>query len=237
MLRSAATTTSVVLAVATAAADPQPPVFETRTLVQPLDHFSYNAQRSGSLPVRYLVNLDGCAGNITDAIDLSLSAPCPVIYYCGNEDDIGAFVNSTGFLWQLRMDLKAALVYVEHRYYGTSQPNATASAPDAFEFLSSQQVLADFASVAAVLQKSGLGPVLAVGGSYGGMLAAWCRQKYPGLFTAALASSAPVLAFQDRSLTNPAAPLPTGYWGARRRSPRQTPTPSDPLSSALSPLQ
>jgi dipeptidyl-peptidase II len=54
-------------------------------------------------------------------------------------------------------------------------------------YLSVEQALADYASIATGIVDSAGGhyrncPVIAFGGSYGGMLAAWARLKYPNVF-------------------------------------------------------
>lgn len=56
--------------------------------------------------------------------------------------------------------------------------------------------MADYAYLITALKTQyNLSSVIAVGGSYGGMLAGWIRMKYPYLIDAALAASAPLLHF------------------------------------------
>lgn len=88
------------------------------------------------------------------------------------------------------------LVFAEHRYYGQSKPfgNKSFTDPEYSGYLSSQQALADYADLLSAINTKHR-PVIVFGGSYGGMLAAWMRMKYPHLVTGAIASSAPILQF------------------------------------------
>ena len=74
-------------------------------------------------------------------------------------------------------------------------------------YLSSEQALADYAQLLRWYQSSAdpVLPVVSFGGSYGGMLSAWMRMKYPNIVTGALSASAPILQFQDLAGYNPNA--------------------------------
>ncbi|XP_041357305.1 lysosomal Pro-X carboxypeptidase-like [Gigantopelta aegis] len=126
----------------------------------------------------------------------------PIFFYTGNEGDITWFCNNTGFMWDIANEFKALLVFAEHRYYGSSIPYGPSVFKDSkkLNYLTSEQALADFAVLVKYLKDTMPGAtnssVIAFGGSYGGMLAAWFRIKYSGIVDGALAASAPIWQFQ-----------------------------------------
>ena len=82
------------------------------------------------------------------------------------------FCENTGFQREAAEQLGAKVVFMEHRYYGKSVPDKKMT------YLSAEQALADFADYLDNLKKTeNVGPVIALGGSYGGMLAAYIRIK------------------------------------------------------------
>ncbi|KAB0359158.1 hypothetical protein FD755_011889 [Muntiacus reevesi] len=155
-----------------------------------VDHFGFNIDRT--FKQRYLI-----ADNYWKEDGGS------ILFYTGNEGDIIWFCNNTGFMWDIAEEMKAMLVFAEHRYYGESLPFGTDSFSDSrhLNFLTTEQALADFAKLIKYLKRTIPGarnqPVIALGGSYGGMLAAWFRMKYPHLVVGALASSAPIWQFNN----------------------------------------
>ncbi|TDH14681.1 hypothetical protein EPR50_G00023240 [Perca flavescens] len=164
--------------------------YETFYFDQKIDHFGF--LEDGTFKQRYLV------------ADKHWQQPGgPILFYTGNEGDITWFCNNTGFMWDIAEELGAMLVFAEHRYYGESLPFGQDSYSDSkhLNYLSSEQALADFAVLIQNLKSSSPGarqsPVIAVGGSYGGMLAAWFRMKYPNIVVGALAASAPIWQFPD----------------------------------------
>jgi hypothetical protein len=93
------------------------------------------------------------------------------------------YLNATGLMWENAEPFGAMLIFAEHRYYGQSLPFGEASyRRENLAWLSSEQALADYASLLFDFKRDNHledAPVIGFGGSYGGMLAAWGRQKYP----------------------------------------------------------
>lgn len=117
----------------------------------------------------------------------------PIICIVGGEGGLDGLL----YPWVLDVvakDLGALVVEPEHRYYGDSRPAGPLT-----ELLTPQQALADAAYfVQWVRDESGAGDAVAIGGSYPGFLAAAARLRYPGVFQAAYAASAPVLFYAQQ---------------------------------------
>ena len=144
---------------------------------QPVDHFS-------SSPVTYDERYYVCSG------EYSLGGP--LFFYTGNESPVEMYVNNTGLMWETARDFGALLVFAEHRYYGKSQPFPECS-NDNLQWLQAGQAMADYAAMIEYLRPLwGFSAVITFGGSYGGMLSAWMRIRYPHIVQGAIAASAPV---------------------------------------------
>lgn len=151
-------------------------------LEQPLDHFA-----RGASPSTYLERL--CV------YDSFYANGGNVLLYVGNESPVEEYVNATGLMWEVGRDIGAALVFAEHRYEGASVPNVT-GLENCLSYCTVEQALADYAVVTEWIKKRYHGAkIVAVGGSYGGMLAAWFRLKYPSAVVGAIAGSAPIWGF------------------------------------------
>ena len=127
----------------------------------------------------------------------------PIWFYAGNEARVDQYVNATGLMWENAKEHGALLVFAEHRFYGDSFPcgDEENAKVDCLYLLTHEQAMADYVALLSDL-KSSLGavgandsPVIAFGGSYGGMLAAWLRMKYPSTIAGAVSASGPILGF------------------------------------------
>ncbi|KAJ6829213.1 lysosomal Pro-X carboxypeptidase [Iris pallida] len=175
------------------AKDPELP-YSTHFFPQQLDHFTFRPNSYNVFHQKYLMN--------STFWDRGPVHTAPIFVYTGNEGNIEWFAANTGFMMDIAPRFKALLVFIEHRFYGDSLPFRKKDSESAEElgYLTSTQALADYAVLIRSLKKNlsaEASPVIVFGGSYGGMLAAWFRLKYPHVAIGALASSAPILQFDD----------------------------------------
>jgi lysosomal Pro-X carboxypeptidase len=121
-------------------------------------------------------------------------------------------------------------VGVGTRYYGLTQPFGPQSdddpTPSNLVYLSHEQALADYAVLLTYIRQDAVSrlvakspqcagaldpediPVISFGGSYGGMLTAWFRMKYPNIVDGAISASAPIAHFYGMTSNYSS----TGYW-------------------------
>ncbi|CAN0916549.1 Lysosomal Pro-X carboxypeptidase [Linum grandiflorum] len=167
---------------------------ETYFYNQTLDHFNYRPESYATFRQQYVINSKHWGG-----------PTAPIFVLLGAEAPFRSDSNATkGFVVDFASRFNSLLVYIEHRYYGESIPFG--SREEAFSnastlgYFNSQQAIADYAEIIIHVKEqfsAGDSPVIVFGGSYGGMLATWFRLKYPHIAIGALASSAPILYFDD----------------------------------------
>jgi len=167
--------------------------YKTAWFTQKIDHFNW-AKTDASFQQRWLFN------------DANWDGSGPILFYTGNEGDVTLFWSNTGFVTKtLAKELNALVVFAEHRYYGLSLPFGNQSfTQDNYVYLSSEQALADYAVLIPHIKqffKAQKSPVISFGGSYGGMLSAWFRMKYPHVVDGAIAASAPILQFNNTGVS------------------------------------
>lgn len=156
---------------------------------QPLNHFALPRDSSPTYQQKYCVNDD----HVVNASNAT------IFFYTGNESPVEQYINNTGLMWELAETFNALIVFMEHRYEGESIPSPTIS--NCMAYSSSVQALADYANfIERHLFRQGTDtivprPVIAFGGSYGGMLTAWMRTKYPNIIAGGIAASAPIWGF------------------------------------------
>ena len=172
---------------------------------QVIDHFTYDS--AATFPQKFLVYDKFWQNNRT-----ANGTNGAVFFFFGGEGGVEDFYNNSGALFEYAPEFGALVVFLEHRYYGTSVPvtqrghgrsgggggggGGRSDVVDQLRYLTIEQALADttefLASKAEVLGCAPDTPVVLWGGSYGGMLAAWHRYKFPHISAGAVASSAPI---------------------------------------------
>jgi hypothetical protein len=127
----------------------------------------------------------------------------PVILFTPGEANVTGYntylgVNrTTGVIAQ---EIGAAVIVIEHRYWGVSSPYANLSTKN-LQYLTLENSIADLVNFAKNAElpfdlsgssQAAKAPWVLVGGSYSGALSAWVESTSPGTFWAYYASSAPV---------------------------------------------
>ncbi|KAL3849604.1 hypothetical protein ACJIZ3_011486 [Penstemon smallii] len=169
--------------------------FKTYFYTQTIDHFNYGPQSYATFQQRYVVDSKHWGG---------AKSSSPIFAYLGAEAPLDGDLQYIGFLKDHAPSFKALSVYIEHRFYGKSKPygsmNKAMNDSTTRGYFNSAQAIADYAEVLLHVKEkfsAHKSPIIVIGGSYGGMLASWFRLKYPHIALGALASSSPILYFDN----------------------------------------
>jgi pimeloyl-ACP methyl ester carboxylesterase len=100
----------------------------------------------------------------------------------------------------LAPQLSAYILFAEHRYFGESLPFGNDSFNEGnLNYCTTEQAMGDYVDFLIYYKTEVLNcydcPVIAFGGSYGGMLTAWMRMKFPNIIDGGIAASAPIRMF------------------------------------------
>lgn len=156
---------------------------------QALDHF--NQKSTSATYQQRILHYDGYWGRGTSMSWKTPNCPGPIFFYTGNESPVTDYWSNSGFMFLLAQKHGARVIFAEHRYFGESMPFGNNSFNgDKVGYLSPEQALADYAQYLTDVNTQAC-PVISFGGSYGGMLTAWFRMKYPNIVYGGLAASAP----------------------------------------------
>eukprot|EP01023_Acetabularia_acetabulum_P045962 TRINITY_DN468_c0_g2_i1.p1 TRINITY_DN468_c0_g2~~TRINITY_DN468_c0_g2_i1.p1 ORF type:complete len:519 (-),score=99.62 TRINITY_DN468_c0_g2_i1:189-1745(-) len=158
-----------------------------------VDHFSWMQADSDTLTYkqRYFVCSEYWKADAE-------GRPGPIFFYTGNESPVTLYINSTGMMWEWAPEFGALMIFAEHRYYGKSVPLPFETNVKNLRYLSTEQAMMDYANLIFTLKEEFNcrdSPVIAFGGSYGGMLSSWMRMKYPAAITGSVAGSAPIWSY------------------------------------------
>ncbi|CAH1785139.1 unnamed protein product [Owenia fusiformis] len=167
--------------------------FEERYVDQYLDHFNFDSAKAfgevTGFTERYLIQDKWWK-----------AGEGPIFFYTGNEGNIEEFWANSGFIMEIAPKFNALVVFAEHRFYGGSAPFSEWGPEWSFKhpyigLLTIEQAMADYAHLISNIKETMNAtkcPVITFGGSYGGMLSAYMRFKYPNLVDGAIAASAPI---------------------------------------------
>eukprot|EP00756_Hemistasia_phaeocysticola_P023166 Hpha_TRINITY_DN15874_c1_g4::TRINITY_DN15874_c1_g4_i1::g.189994::m.189994/K01285/PRCP; lysosomal Pro-X carboxypeptidase len=155
---------------------------------QKVDHFG---SAPGTFQQRVCIYDKFWTGAKSSGFSATSSAKAPIFFYTGNESPVEEYINNTGLMWEAGERMGALLVFVEHRFEPLSHPELVGTA-QCFGYCTTAQALADYKAVIEWVRGDQVAPVIAFGGSYGGMLAGWFRMKYPDTVAGSIAGSAPI---------------------------------------------